>query len=54
MTEEKENETNSRHDARQRRARNFKFEIGANNAAEQKQWRQRRDPKSELLKTGRL
>src|SRR5205807_3175660 len=49
MAEEKEDETNPGNNTRQRRPRNFKNEIGANDSKEQEQRRQRRKPKRELI-----
>ena len=54
MTEEKESEANRGNNARQRRPRNFEFEISADDAAKQKERRQCRNPESDLLETRRI
>src|ERR1700724_1792587 len=53
MPKEKKGKANRGYDSRHRCPRNFEFEPGADNATEQKQWCQSRDPKRELLETSR-
>ena len=52
VAEKKECETNRRNDSRQTCSGNFEFEISADDASQQKQGRQRRDPKGKLFEAG--
>src|ERR1043166_8160841 len=52
VAEKEKRETDCRNDPGQRRARNFEFEPGANDSAEQEHRRERGDPKREPLKPG--
>ena len=54
MTGEKEEETNSGQNARHPEAGRFEFDVGADNSAEQKQWREHGNDQCRPLKTARL
>src|SRR5207253_9870213 len=54
MAQEKECETNRRDNAGPRHAGNLKFQIRSENSAKQQQWRERSDPKCELLEASWL
>src|SRR5262249_25751296 len=51
MAEKEKREADCGNNSGHRCAWNFKFEISAKNSAEQKQWRERSDPKRELLES---